>query len=223
VEVDPLLKTELRFSKQYKKVPVVVLGDGELVTDSGVIIARITKELAPHRLPLVISSHATGGEQRGEVKNAGYNFFPPDTDYWVEWSEKKLAVMLYPNITRNLSESFECFGYVSEVDSWSAPHRFFIQTVGSAAMSLANGKIKKKYNIVNERQELKEVLNEWRTAVGTKDFLHDGDLPTLPDLVVHGVLRSIDTTATFREVMTDQVIRTWYKKVSKHVARAESK
>lgn len=208
IEVDPLLKSELAFSKEYKKVPVVKLGNGELVTDSGVIIDRITKEVAPERLSVI-----------SKTQKKDFNFLPSDTEQWLEWSEKKLAVKLYPNITRSLSESYECFGYVNEVDSWSLPRKLLIQSVGTAAMTLANGKIKKKYNIVDERQELKDVLNEWCTAVGTKKFLH-GDSVTLPDIVVYGVLHSIDSTATFREIMADsEVLRAWYDRVSKHTEK----
>eukprot|EP01033_Poteriospumella_lacustris_P000206 gene206-139_t len=69
-------------------------------------------------------------------------------------------------------------------------------------MSFANGRIKKKYGIVDERKELKEVLVEWVTALNGNKFLH-GEKVTLPDLMVFGVLRSIRNFQTFREVMAD--------------------
>ena len=37
------------------------------------------------------------------------SFYPSDTAQWSEWADKKLAVMLYPNITRSMEESWECF------------------------------------------------------------------------------------------------------------------
>ena len=38
---------------------------------------------------------------------------------WIQWVDKSLAVLLFPNITRNFSESWQAFGYISDVDSFS--------------------------------------------------------------------------------------------------------
>ena len=54
---------------------------------------------------------------------------------------------------------------------------------GTLAMTMANGKIKKKYGIVDERKELQLCLNDWVDALGDKQYLH-GDKITLPDLMV---------------------------------------
>jgi microsomal prostaglandin-E synthase 2 len=194
VEVNPLTKGELGFSKDYKKVPIMTMGDNEQVNESEQIIAFITANL----------------KAKDKV---GARFFPQDTGKWAEWSDKKLAVMLYPNITRSLEESWECFAYVDNVKSWNVANRFMTRAAGTVAMSMANGKIKKKYNIVDERAELKSTLAEWTNAVGNKKYLH-GDFVTMPDLMVFGVLRSISGLSTFREIMADNNdLKAWYGRV----------
>lgn len=197
VEVDPLLKTELKFSKEYKKVPIVMFDD-TIVNDSTLIIDRITNDSIKYNL-----------------MNKTNSFLSTDSDYWSQWSDKRLSVMLYPNITRNLIESLECFSYTSTVSAWSIPHQLLIKYVGAAFMLIANDKIKKKYNIIDERAELKAVLTEWVKALDGKEYLH-GNFITLPDILVFGVLRSIDITSTFRDIMSDNPeLRSWYNRVSK--------
>jgi microsomal prostaglandin-E synthase 2 len=197
VEVNPLTKGEISFSKEYRKVPIMIRL-GTQINDSDAIIQYITKELK-------------------SKEKLGNRFFPSDTEKWAEWSDKRLAVMLYPNITRTMDESWECFGYVDKVQSWNPAYLFATRFAGTVAMSLANGKIKKKYNIVDERGELKTTLAEWTNAVGSKKFLH-GDFVTLPDLMVFGVLRSIAGLTTFHEVMEgNSVLSAWYSRMDSQI------
>jgi glutathione S-transferase len=122
--------------------------------------------------------------------------------------------MLYPNIARSLSESWECFGYVNNVDAWSNFEKGLTRIFGAGFMTLASKKIKQKYSIVDERKELMNALEEWTDAIGSNNYLH-GDEITMPDLMVHGVLRSIAFTSTFREIMkSNESLRDWYKRVN---------
>ena len=195
IEVDPLRKIEIKFSTN-KKVPIATIGE-TVIEDSKNIINYINTTILPTR-----AINAT-------------KFVTSDTDHWNEWSEKKLAVMLYPNITRSFAESWECFGYSNNVTSWTFPQRMLVRTVGPIAMFFANGKIKKKYGIVDERKELSEVVNVWCDALKGQKFLH-GDEVTLPDLLVFGVLRSIEGLTTFNELMKEnQVLNEWYLNVQR--------
>ena len=195
IEVDPLTKTELSFSKDYKKVPVAIVND-VVIGDSNKIIKEILASI------------------HNDQKKS---FVTDDTDEWIEWSEKKLAVMLYPNITRSFEESWETFAYVNDVKEWSAPHQFIVRLLGTGAMSFANKKIKEKYGIKDEREELKQVLSHWVNAIGKKRFLH-GDKITVADLMVFGVLRSIDNTRTFGEIMNDNSnLNDWYNRVNNSI------
>lgn len=72
VEVNPLTKGEISFSKDHKKVPIVKADDKVLV-ESNQIVNSLTQLLL--------------------VKNITDNskFFPKDSDMWMDWSEKKLV------------------------------------------------------------------------------------------------------------------------------------
>ena len=206
VEVNPLTKGEIKFSKDYKKVPLVTIGNTQ-VNDSSPILEHIT-------INLVATENADK-----------VGFFPEDTQKWSDWSEKRLAVMLYPNITRSLGESWECFRYTSDVLEWNPLTRIGTRVAGAAAMTLANGKIKKKYNIVDERAELDNTLQEWISAVESSSsqgpFLHGAQV-TLPDLMVYGVLRSIEGLSTWKEIMDNNPkLRTWYNEVEKETPVCE--
>jgi microsomal prostaglandin-E synthase 2 len=187
----------LNLSKDHKKVPIAKVND-IIITESSDIIKNITKNYAKIQL---------------DKKNTNFDlFFPEDTQKWSDWSEKELAIMLYPNITRNLKESFDCFSYVDNVDTWSKPQQIVVKYIGSGFMSLANGKIKKKYNIVDERLELIDLLKVWTNSISGKKYLH-GDIITMPDLMVFGVLKSICTTITFKEIMENIELKDWYNRV----------
>lgn len=137
------------------------------------------------------------------------------SDKWADWSER-LAIMIYPNITRNFEEAWECFSYTGSVESWSFVERYSNRILGPIAMYFANGKIKKKYGIVKEREEMLEYLQQWSCALRGK-FLH-GDNLTMPDLMVYSVLRSINGLKTFDDIMQhNPVLKEWYFAVNKRV------
>ena len=158
------------------------------------------------------------------MKEKNPKFLTEDSEEWLEWSEKKLAIMLYPNITRSWNESWECFAYANDVTSWPLYHRLLVRVAGPIGMLFANGKIKKKYNIQDERKELKETLHTWTNALNqhpTNKFLH-GDEVSFPDVVVYGVLRSVKDFSTFREIMADNSrLKKWYDDVDKAVVSHE--
>ena len=196
VEVNPLTKSEIKFQNEFKKVPVAIL-NGMALGESADIISKITEKIA-------------AGEFIVQKPDSG--FYPADTQEWSDWADKKLAVMLYPNITRTMSESWECFGYIDNVETWNMPLRIATKSLGSFAMSFANGKIKKKYGIVDERQELKTCLLVWTDALKGKKFLH-GDTITMPDILVFGVLRAIEGLQTFTFIMEEnKELNDWYER-----------
>lgn len=191
VEVSPLT------IKDRKKVPFAIF-DGNTIDDSSSIIQHITNSML----------------DKSKVKLSASVFLPSDTEKWNLWSEKKLAVMLYPNITRSFGESWECFEYSTDVQSWNIVERYLVRVLGPLAMYFRNSSVKKKHNIVNEREELHALLTEWTTALGDRTFLH-GDMPTLPDILVYGVLHSIEGTRTWKEVMDHNgTLAAWYGRVN---------
>ena len=127
--------------------------------------------------------------------------------------------MLYPNITRNFNESWEAFGYCGDVDEWDSISRISNRYLGPVAMYFANGKIKKKYNIVDERTELLEVVDTWLSALTSTngDFLQ-GKVISMSDIVVYGVLKAINGLPAFKFVMQERpLLEVWYNQVDEEV------
>jgi len=172
-EVNPISKAEIKFSKDYRKVPIAMV-NGEQVNDSSAIMASIVEELAT---------------ARGEA-SLRESLSDPEVAKWLTWVDKELAVLLFPNITRSFGESHQAFSYISDVPSFSAGQKIANRFAGSLAMWLANGKLKKKYNITDERAQLLHTVKAWTDAVGAGPFLK-GEALTMPDIAVYGVLSSI--------------------------------
>ena len=161
--------------------------------------------------------------------NDNESLFTDDTAEWMKWSESKLAVMLYPNITRNFDESWEAFSYTKDVEAWSWLDRWSNRVLGPVAMYFANNKIKAKYNIMDERKALKDLLVEWTDKLAANNsgapnlFLHGGRI-TMPDLMVYGVLHSISGMKTFDVIMAENsVLKDWYGRVDKEVAARKAR
>ena len=91
-EVNPLTKREIKeWSGGYRKVPIAVLA-GEQVNDSAVIATTLMDQMEASG---VLSAKELAG------------FRSPKALEWAEWSDRQLAVLLFPNITRSFNESYE--------------------------------------------------------------------------------------------------------------------
>lgn len=205
VEVNPVTQSELDFVDKPRKVPVVIV-DGAVRRESDAIIMNI-KELV---------------EEKSGNKKILNSLFTGDSEKWMAWSKEQLAVKVYPNITRNFSESWQAFEYTGEVSTWTWYERYMNRILGPVAMFFANGKVKKKYNIIDERKELLATIQEWKAALDGKKFLN-GDSVTVPDLCVFGVLRAINGFETFNNLMEDDVLKGWYDRVNNEVELRKAK
>jgi microsomal prostaglandin-E synthase 2 len=194
VEVNPITKKQIKFSG-FKKVPIVTINSKDTMEDSMKIIEYLR------------DSSLVSQDQNI------HQLWTDDTEKWAKWSELKLAIVLYPNITGTLSDSWKAFRYCEDISSWSAAERLMNRYLGPVAMYLASSKIKKKYGIVDEKKELDESLKEWTNAIGSNQFLH-GDKITLPDLMIFGVLRGIQELPAFPSMMEkNDVLESWYRRV----------
>jgi len=210
IEVNPLTKSELSFTKdlpedhpahKYRKVPLVRIG-GDVVADSPVVLDRLVEGLGKEGV--------IGAAQMAR------DYKDPKVAEWVRWADKELAVLLFPNLTRTLSESYQAFGYVDSVPHFSFLDKVSNRMAGSLAMWLAQGKIKKKYGITDERAALRASLDRWTDAIGKSDFL-GGASPNLADLCVFGTLRSIEGLETHAIVLRETQVGPWYERMAGRV------
>ena len=201
-EVNPLTKGETKaWSGGYRKVPIALL-EGEQVNDSAVICEGLLDKMG--------ASGAMGAAELAAFRS-------PEALEWAKWSDEKFAVLLFPNITRSFSEAYEAFGYVMEVPHFSTVDKWSNQLVGAFAMWMAQGKIKKKYAIDDERAAVRAGLRHWLDeGVGTRPFA-GGDRPHFGDVAVFGCLKAIDRTAAYQELLEEPAARAWYDRMAAEV------
>lgn len=205
VEVNPLSKKELKALRgEFKKVPVALL-DGTELDDSPAILDRLVQREADEDPEFAAA--------RAEFADS------PRVREALEWADGKLAVLMFPNICRNLRESLQAFSYVRDVPSFTPAERWINYALGGVAMSFAAPKIKAKYGIDDERAALRAALEDWGARLGGSAF-HGGDeAPDLADLAVYGVVRSVHHTDTYRELLESgpAPFREWFARVHEAV------
>ncbi|KAJ0678192.1 putative prostaglandin-E synthase [Helianthus annuus] len=151
VEVNPLSKKEIKWS-DYKKVPILVV-DGEQLQDSSAIIDQLRNKLSP---PAKSSSLVDGDDEEKK---------------WRRWVDDHLVHVLSPNIYRNASEALESFDYFTSNGNFSFSEKYTVKYAGAAAMYFVSKKLKKKYNITDERAALYEAAETWVDALDGREFL----------------------------------------------------
>ena len=141
----------------------------------------------------------------------------PEIAKWLDFADKRLAVLLFPNITRNMLESWEAFGYINGVPHFNPLQKIVLRATGALAMRLANGKIKKKYSIEDEREALVNATNEWvRNGLKGANFHGGNDAPDLADVAMYGCLKSIEAFTTFGWLVgeADRELLVWYNRMA---------
>eukprot|EP00735_Rhodelphis_limneticus_P009993 TRINITY_DN28_c0_g1::TRINITY_DN28_c0_g1_i2::g.14902::m.14902 TRINITY_DN28_c0_g1::TRINITY_DN28_c0_g1_i2::g.14902 ORF type:complete len:292 (-),score=87.52,sp/Q66LN0/PGES2_BOVIN/36.86/4e-53,GST_C_3/PF14497.1/4.9e-11,GST_N_3/PF13417.1/1.3e-10,Glutaredoxin/PF00462.19/2.1e-08,Glutaredoxin/PF00462.19/1.2e+04,GST_C_2/PF13410.1/7.1e-06,GST_N_2/PF13409.1/2.1e-05,GST_C/PF00043.20/0.0051,DUF2493/PF10686.4/0.11,Phosphorylase/PF00343.15/0.095 TRINITY_DN28_c0_g1_i2:783-1658(-) len=203
IEVNPLTKGELSFS-EYKKVPVAMIG-GRQVNDSSVIVDELVKIMDQQQV--LMPADVAAKFQDVEVRK------------WMKWSDEKLAVLLFPNITRSFAESYETFSYIMDVPHFSYYTKLANRYAGALAMCMAQGKIKRKYNIDDEREALYKAIQEWLDVLGDSPFF-GGKEPCGADFAVYGALHAIEGLTTHNELMKNTGIAPWYNRVKAAVGES---
>jgi microsomal prostaglandin-E synthase 2 len=202
VEVDPIMKTEIKFSKVYKKVPIILV-NGIQINDSSLIISSLSD--------LMRSPKETSNNE--EVVK------------WRKWVDHTLVHTLPPNIYRSVDEAMEAFEYISTMNNFSWYQKQAAKYVGSMAMWAVSKKLKKKHNIDDEREAIFSCANQWTEQAlnNGKKLFHGGNRPDLADLAVYGVLSSIEGLRTFNEMLEATSIGAWYYRVKKEVGECFGK
>jgi microsomal prostaglandin-E synthase 2 len=192
VEVNPVFKSELKFSK-YKKVPVILF-NGEQVNDSTIIIDALETSL---------STDAHMSSRASES---------------LAWVDSHLVKLLPPNIYRSAAEAVQAFTYITDHGNFNTATQAMIKYVGAAAMYAVARKKKKEYGIQDERKALYDALDHWLTQVqqeneerGTAGApFFGGDTPSRLDLAVYGVLSSIEGLRAWNDCLENTKVGVWY-------------
>jgi microsomal prostaglandin-E synthase 2 len=238
IEVNPLTKAEIKFSKDYHKVPIVRQGEGE---------GEHTLQFNVPTAATTTSSDASGGGGGGGDPSSGDTSFAnsPSSQQWQDFARHKLAPLLYPNLCNTLSNSFRAFDYVHSEPTFTTLQKYSIQWIGSIAMYFAASKIKKKYQLEDVRlaldgglMEVEQGLEESLASVSSSSssssslppspfFLNNSSpgshpQPHLGDLAVFGVLKGLEGLTILDDILHDErfpSIQQWYSVMNDEVER----
>ena len=171
VEVHPLNKKEIAFSADYRAVPIYVNSSGQQVNDSTPIMRSIDQEFT--KRPVF----------RYEKEEAEHE------TRWLEWSErfvKGLPAAIYDSLPKALRS----FDYITKVGKFGWFEKRMIKYSGAFIMSLVAKKIKKREQIDDPEEFLKQKAGEWAAGLGNRKFM-GGDSPNGADLAVHGIFQAV--------------------------------
>ena len=135
-EVNPLTKAEIKFSTEHRKVPIAVFDDGSIVVESAAIVDEAPPAVAPRPKTSRRRPRARGRPGRPAS--------------WRPWSTRTSLPHMASAARRWPTPTTP-----SALSTRSDRH------VGALGMSMAHGKIKKKYGIEDERAALFEKLGTW--------------------------------------------------------------
>lgn len=191
VEVNPMGKKELKWS-EYKKVPVLMV-DGQQLNDSTAIISTLNERIT-----------SGGGTASAEALE--------EQETWRRWVDEHLVHVLSPNIYRNPSEALESFEYITTHGNFTTMERLMAKYAGATAMYFISKRLKKRYNITDERAALYDAADHWVNALKDRSFM-GGTKPNLADLAVFGVLRPLRNLTAGKEMMANTSIEPWYTRM----------
>jgi len=222
VEVNPLTKAELKpWSGDYKKVPIAIIDEKQINGSDEIIQSILSHPKVSSSLTnkWTVSSSSTE-KQSTENDSMTMDKFMSSKEaiQWSTFATDDLAPILYPNICRSISESYQAFGYVQHVESFSSIQKFLVRNIGSFAMSMAASKIKSKRNITDEREAIHEAISTWEKEGlddGMKMYCSGNVVPNLGDIAVFGVLHSIDGLDTHDEIVKRRggTVQEWYERI----------
>jgi microsomal prostaglandin-E synthase 2 len=222
VEVNPLTKTELKWS-EYKKVPVVVLDGRDQINDSSAIISRLAAELQAHSSPKRSPPSKKGGKGStlaglfsGSTARDEAAASSEEEARWRRWVDQRLVRIITVNIYRTAKESLQTFDYITEHGNFGWAQREAARLGGASMMWAISGRLKKKYGVEGDvREALYSAGKEWVVAVGPgRRFMGGNDAPNLADLAVFGVLRAVVATDAYKDLMREvEGLKEWYKRM----------
>ncbi|XP_053726765.1 prostaglandin E synthase 2 [Synchiropus splendidus] len=237
VEVNPVMRQEIKWS-EYRKVPILMVQEDVQLNDSSVIISAlktllVTKDKSVSdivRCYPEIKSVNDSGKKVTEYSNKYWLMLSeeetkrlyPEKDSqkeemkWRKWADDWLVHLISPNVYRTTGEALASFDYIVREGKFGSFEGFFAKYVGAAAMFIIAKRLKNRHNLQDDvRQDLYKAVNDWVAAIGKKRKFMGGDQPNLADLAVFGVLRVMEGLQAFDDMMANTKVKSWYHRVER--------
>ncbi|XP_028313404.1 prostaglandin E synthase 2-like [Gouania willdenowi] len=243
VEVNPVMRKEIKWSS-YRKVPILMV-DGEVqLNDSSVIISSIktfliNKEKSMSEILCCYPEMKAVNDRGKEVTEYTNKYWlmlseaqtaviypqkglQKEEMKWRQWADDWLVHLISPNVYRTTDEALASFDYIVREGKFGTFEGFFAKYVGAAAMFVISKRLKSRHNLQDDvRQDLYKAVNDWIAAIGKKRKFMGGDQPNLADLAVFGVLRVMEGLQAFDDMMENTKVKHWYKRVEGAALRHE--
>ncbi|KAK3566092.1 hypothetical protein QTP86_025703 [Hemibagrus guttatus] len=165
VEVNPVIRQELKWST-YRKVPILMVNGSIQLNDSSVIISTLMTYLISREksileilacYPEMKAKNHSGKDVTDfgnkywvmvdETKHA--QFYPEKTSRqeeikWRKWADDWLVHLISPNVYRTPAEALASFDYIVREGKFGTFEGFFAKYVGAAAMWLISKRLKSR-------------------------------------------------------------------------------
>lgn len=228
VEVNPLTKAELKpWSGDYKKVPIALIDDAQINGSEEIIDALLGQPHVEKALEARWAAECGRDDDDDEGTNTSVMALPQfqnsdSARKWMRFARDDLAALLYPNICGTLSESYDAFGYVKDVESFTTVQKMSIKYLGAVAMYFAASKIKTKRNITDARASLHAALDTFETEGldgGRALYVSGTSRPDLGDIAVFGVLASVAGLDAHADAISLRggPVQDWYDRMEQEV------
>ncbi|XP_062854789.1 prostaglandin E synthase 2 [Trichomycterus rosablanca] len=234
VEVNPVMRQEIKWSA-YRKVPILMVNGSVQLNESSVIISvlmthLLSKEKTISQI-LACYPEIQAKNDRGKdvieygnkywvmVNDTEFRHLYPEKDSrkeeikWRKWADDWLVHLISPNVYRTPSEALASFDYIVREGKFGRFEGVFAKYFGAAAMWIISKRIKRStVRLTVERH------SGWQAIGIEENYGHiGGERPNLADLAVFGVLRVMEGLEAFDDMMENTKVKNWYRRMENHV------
>ncbi|CAH2316281.1 outer dense fiber 2 isoform X2 [Pelobates cultripes] len=231
VEVNPVLRREIKFSS-YRKVPILIVNAGSPIqlNDSSVIISvmktfLVSKMKSLEELVSYYPSMKATDDRGKEViqynnkywlmldeRETGRVYASKESQVeemkWRRWTDDWLVHLISPNVYRTPREALSSFDYIVREGNFGTIEGLFAKYIGAAAMFVIGKRLKSRHHLKDDvRQDLYKAANDWVAAIGKSRPFLGGSEPNLADLAVYGVLHVMEGLESFNDMMSNTKIK----------------
>ncbi|CAD6194966.1 unnamed protein product [Caenorhabditis auriculariae] len=242
VEVNPVTRTQIKFSKDYKKVPILTCKD-RVISESSLIVSQLATYLhRPDRsLEEILEMYPTveSTDEKGKKitthPNKYFVMLEKGRDQQrngLDEGRKRMEGMGgflvhpsdFPQRLPYVGRVFGDFPLVAEWDrNFPAWERILAVYVGALAMFGLSKRLKKRHGIEDERKALEEACEKWMQAIGPSRRFMGGAKPNLADLALFGAMNSFYGCRAFKEVILKGKIAVWWSDMKSAVENHEGR